>query len=202
MTAHELTGTKLELVQAALEALRRSGFHGASAREIARVGGFNQALIFYHFGSVRNLLLTGLDLVSERRMAAYGPAFSSARTVPELAALAREIYAADVEQGYVTVLGELVAGGVSDRELGREVFARIEPWIGLVERKLDDLLAGSPLESLVPSRDIAFAIVALYLGIDMLSHLQEDDGPATSLLGVAVGNAALAQALIATRRSG
>ena len=102
----------------------------------------------------------------------------------------------------MTVLGELVAGGVSDRELGREVFARIEPWIGLVERKLDELLAGSPLESLVPSRDIAFAIVALYLGIDMLSHLQEDDGAATSLLGVAVGNAALAQALIATRRSG
>ena len=54
----------------------------------------------------------------------------------------------------------------------------------------------------MPSRDIAFAIVALYLGIDMLSHLQEDDGAATSLLGVAVGNAALAQALIATRRSG
>ena len=75
MTAHELTGTKLELVQAALEALRRSGFHGASAREIASVGGFNQALIFYHFGSVRNLLLAALDLVSARRMPAYGPAF-------------------------------------------------------------------------------------------------------------------------------
>ncbi len=201
MAAQELTGTKLELVQAALEALRRSGYHGASAREIASVGGVNQALIFYHFGSVRKLLLAGLDLVSERRMSAYGPAFSRARTVPELAALAREIYAADLEQGYVTVLGELVAGGVSDAELGREVFARIEPWIELVEHKLDELLAGSALKSLVRSRDVAFAIVALYLGIDMLSHLQGDHAAAESLLGVAVGNAALVQALIGPGQS-
>ena len=103
--------------------------------------------------------------------------------------MAREIYAADLEQGYVTVLGELVAGGVSDRELGREVFARIEPWIELVERKLDELLAGSALECWSRSRDVAFAIVALYLGIDMLSHLQEDHAAAESLLDLAVGNA-------------
>ena len=115
-----------------LETLKTAGFHGASAREIARTGGFNQALIFYHFGSVRNALLAALDLVSARRMDAYRPAFEGARTIPELAALAREIYAADLEQGYVTVLGELVAGGVSDRELGREVVARIEPWIAMV----------------------------------------------------------------------
>ena len=65
-------------------------------------------------------------------MAAYRPAFANARTIPELASLAREIYRADLEQGYVTVLAELVAGGVSDRELGRAVVARIEPWIELV----------------------------------------------------------------------
>ncbi len=45
-----------------------------------RAGGFNQALIFYHFGSVRNLLLAVLDLISERRMSEYGPAFEQART--------------------------------------------------------------------------------------------------------------------------
>ena len=47
-------------------------------------------------------------------MRAYRPAFDSARTVSELAALAREIYAEDLENGYVTVLGEMVGGGMSD----------------------------------------------------------------------------------------
>jgi AcrR family transcriptional regulator len=197
-----LTGTKLEIVQAAMETLKSAGFHGASARQIARTGSFNQALIFYHFGSVRNLLLAALDLVSTRRMDAYRPAFTRARTIPELASLAREIYTADLEQGYVTVLGELVAGGMSDRELGRDVVARIEPWIEMVEHKLSELLAGSAFEAIVPPRDAAFAIVALYLGIDMLSHLEEDHAAAESLLDLSIRYAPLVGALLPSHRHG
>ncbi len=133
-------------------------------------------------------------------MDAYQPAFERARTVPELAGLAREIYTADLEQGYVTVLGELVAGGMSDRELGRQVFARIDPWIGLVEGKLTELLAASPLGAMVPARDVAFAIVALYLGVDMLSHLAEDNAAAESLLDLGIRYAPLAALLIPDRR--
>ena len=93
--AATLTGTKLKIAEAALETLKQRGFAGASAREIAGAGGFNQALIFYHFGSVQNALLAALDLVSARRMEAYGPAFERARTMPELASLAR----ADLRRG-------------------------------------------------------------------------------------------------------
>lgn len=196
-----LDGTKLEIVEAAVETLKTSGFHGASAREIARAGGFNQALIFYHFGSVRNLLLAALDLVSARRMQAYGPTFAGARTVPQLAALAREIYSADLEQGYVTVLGELVAGGVSDRDLGRAVFARIEPWIKMVDRKLTELVAGSVFEGLVSPRDAAFAIVALYLGVDMLTHLAQDPSAAESLLYLGIKYAPFAGAMLPSQPS-
>ncbi len=199
-SAEPLTSTKLEIAQAAVETLKRAGFHGASAREIARTGGFNQALIFYHFGSVQNALLAALDLVSDRRMDAYRPAFETARTIPELAALAREIYAADLEQGYVTVLGELVAGGMSDRELGREVVARIDPWITMVQDKLEKLLAGSALAAIVPPRDVAFAIVALYLGIDMLSQLTGDQAAAESLLDLGIRYAPIAGALLPSQQ--
>src|SRR5262249_15654276 len=144
------------------------------AREIAATGDFNQALIFYHFGSVDKLLLAALELVSARRMEAYGEALERARTIPELASLARDIYAEDLDNGYVTVLGEMVAAGVSNPELGTAVVALIEPWIAMVERKLRGLLGGSMFESIVPARDVAFAIVALYLGVDMLGHLDGD----------------------------
>ena len=197
-----LGGTKSTLVEAALETLKRKGFAGASAREIARAGGFNQALIFYHFGSVQNVLLAALDLVSARRMKAYAPAFEQARTVAELATLARRIYAEDLENGYVTVLGEMVAGGVANRELGREVAARLQPWIDMVERKLRELLAGSPFESVVPPRDVAFAIIALYLGVDMLSHLEGSTARAASLLDLGVRYAPLATMLLPSQRAG
>jgi AcrR family transcriptional regulator len=190
-----LSGTKLQIVEAALETLKTKGFAGSSARVIAREGGFNQALIFYHFGSVRTLLLAALDLIGDRRMNDYGPAFEAARTAPELARLARTIYDDDLERGNITALGEMVSGGVSDAALGAEVAARIEPWIGIVERKLEQLLAGSPLRSLGSPRDLAFGIVAAYFGVDMLSHLQRDRSRAESLLDLATRLAALADAV-------
>jgi AcrR family transcriptional regulator len=194
-----LGGTKARIVEAALETLKAKGFGGTSAREIAKSGGFNQALVFYHYGSVQNLLLAGLDLVSERRMRAYQPAFERAQTLPELAALARDIYREDLENGYVTVLGEMVAGGVSDRELGRLVVARLQPWVDMVERKVRALVAGSLFESMIAPRDLAFAIIALYLGIDMLSHLDGDRAAAESLLDLGLRAAPLAQALLPAR---
>ena len=192
-------GTKLVIVEAALGTLKARGFAGASARAIASEGGFNQALIFYHFGSVRNLLLAVLDLISERRMAEYGPAFERARTPTELAALARTIYADDLERGYITVLGEMVSGGVGDPELGVEVAARIEPWIAMVERKLEQLLRGTPVPLLASPRDLAFGLVALYFGVDMLSHLQSDRSRAESLLDLATRLSSLAEAVLPRR---
>ena len=49
---------------------------------------------------------------------------------------------------------------------------------------------------MVPPRDLAFAIIALYLGIDMLSHLDGDRARAESLLDLGVRAAPLAQALL------
>src|ERR1700729_4069169 len=105
MTSAGLTGTKLQIAEAALETLKSVGFSGASARAIAHQGGFNQALIFYHFGSVQTVLLAAFDLISERRMQEYGPQLAAADSARELAALARRIYEDDLERGYVTALG-------------------------------------------------------------------------------------------------
>jgi AcrR family transcriptional regulator len=194
------SGTKLHIVEAALRTLKTKGFAGASARVIAQEGNFNQALIFYHFGSVRNLLLAVLDLISERRMTEYGPAFERARGPRELATLARTIYAEDLERGYVTVLGEMVSGGVADAELGAEVAARIEPWIAMVERKIEQLLRGTPTPLFASPHDLAFGVVALYFGVDMLSHMQADQSRAESLLDLGTRLAGLAEAFLPGQR--
>jgi AcrR family transcriptional regulator len=196
--AGELNGTKLQIVEAALETLKANGFAGASARAIAHTGGFNQALIFYHFGTVQNALLASLDLISERRLAEYGPAFEAALRPTELVRLARVIYDEDRDRGYVTALGEMVSGGVSDPLLGAEVAARIQPWIEMVERKLEALLGGSPLplRAMVPTGDLAFGIVSAYFGVDMLSHMQRDHTRAEALLDLADRLAALLETVM------
>ncbi|HEX4036160.1 MAG TPA: helix-turn-helix domain-containing protein [Solirubrobacteraceae bacterium] len=201
-SAAEPIGTKLLIVEAALRTLKTNGFAGASARAIAHEGGFNQALIFYHFGSVRNLLLAVLDLISQRRMNEYGPAVERAHGPRELATIARTIYADDLERGYITVLGEMVSGGVADAELGAEVAARIEPWIGLLERKLEHLLKRSPALLLASPGDLAFGLVAIYFGVDMLSHLQADQSRAESLLDLGTRLAGLAEPFLSRQLEG
>jgi AcrR family transcriptional regulator len=168
------SGTKARLVEAALESLKRDGFAGSSARSIARRGGFNQALVFYHYGSVTNLLLAALDETSRRRMERYEGALDSAGTPADLLRIAREVYLEDLESGHITVLAEMLAGSLTNPELGPEITARMEPWIDFAERAVNKAVEGTPFAGLLPARDIAFAVVAFYIGADLLTVLDGD----------------------------
>ena len=173
--------TRRALVDAAIESLRFDGFAGASARAIATRAELNQALIFYHFGSVTDLLLAALDEVSARRLTRYSAAVESFGSLTELVAAATEIFREDLDEGYVTVLVEMIAGAASSPELGEQVAARIAPWRTFAAEVIDRAVAGTPLPSLIPVGDAAYAVVALYLGLEMLSHLDGDRAPALDL---------------------
>ena len=107
------TDTRAALIAAAITTLRESGFAAASARRIAATAGCNQALIFYHFGSVPDLLVAALEDISTRRMAAYRGLLDRMGTVAELVDAAREIVLTDLDEGHVTVLVEMFSGAQS-----------------------------------------------------------------------------------------
>ena len=182
-------GTRARIVEAAVQTIKERGFAATSARAIAATGGFNQALVFYHFGSVNDLLIAALDHTSELRMARYRAAIDSVNTLPELLAVASTAYREDLEGGHIKVLAEMIAGASAMPELGPEIAARMRPWVTFTEEAVTRVMAGSSLGPLVPSGDLAFAIVSLYLGAAMLSHLTDDPAPAESLFrtGATVG---------------
>ena len=165
--------TRRRIADAALKALQTEGFAGATSRAIARIGGFNQALIFYHYGSLENLLLAALDLSSEERMSRYRAALAGATTPRELARVAREIYREDSESGHVAVISQLVAGSVSHPELAQGIVDRMEPWVDLCAETIRRVVAGTPLEPVVPVDDVAYALVTFYLGANLLTHLDD-----------------------------
>jgi len=183
--------TRRLLVEAAIATLKEDGYGGASARAIAERANSNQGLIFYHFGSVANLLLAALDTVSSERLAHYGASIDRAGSLGELVGAATGIFSDDLDAGYVTVLVEMIAGASATPGLGPEVAARLKPWTEFAQRAIDTALADSPLGSVLPSEDVAYGIVALYLGLEMLSHLDGDRGPALALFAHASQLAAL-----------
>lgn len=182
----------------AVEALREEGFSGATARQIARRSGCNQGLVFYHFGSVTNLLLAALDEVSALRLARYQVAVGAARGLGDLVETAESVFEEDLDRGYMSVLAEMIAGASSTPGLAAEVAARIAPWRSFAAAAVRDTLDGTPLSHLLDPEELAHGIVALYLGLEMLAHLDGDRSAALALFDRARQMAGLLSALGAT----
>jgi AcrR family transcriptional regulator len=166
--------TRRQIVDAALDTLKSDGFAGATSRAIARAGGFNQALIFYHFGNLDGLLLAALDYTSEERLDRYRNAIADAGSVDELVAAVARLYAEDRERGHMTVVAQMVAGSAARPELKPALVERMEPWIELCEHALGKGFGWLGLPELVPRRELAYAFVTFYLGVNLMTQLDEN----------------------------
>jgi AcrR family transcriptional regulator len=166
------SGTRERIVEAALATLREEGFARTTARAIARRGAFNQALIFYHFGSVSNLLLEAFRATSDEQVARYRAAAAEVSSLSDLVAMARRLHDEDLESGAITAVTQLMAAA-TDPEDGRAILDRFEEWISLVQDALGRAVSG-PLAGAVPAREAAYAISAMFLGIELLTRLDPE----------------------------
>ena len=189
--------TRERILDAALETLRAEGFLGTTARSIARTGGFNQALVFYHFGSVDEVLLSAVDRMSQRRLTTYRGRLAEAADLPGIVAVAREVLAEDVQRGAMTVLSQLVAGAHGRVEFSRRLAASFDPWIDLVDEAVQRVVAGTGLDAVLPSRDVAVAMTGTFVGVELLSQLNPDSGHVEALLATLDTTANLFQGLLA-----
>src|SRR5260221_7399276 len=180
-TSSRSPATRQALVDAAVVVLRRDGFAKATARHIAATAGCNQGLVFYHFGTVHDLLLAALDQVSAARRDHYESAMRDVSTPSELVQLATSIFSEDLDSGDAALLVEMIGGSTGTPGLGAAVKQRIEPWTAFVTASISSAFGGSPLLDAAGADEIAYAVVALYLGLELLSHL---DGDRTRALAV------------------
>ncbi len=195
------TQTRAALITGAIEALREVGFAGASAREIARRAGCAQALVFYHFGSVADLLLAALDEVSQSRLARYSPLVGSASSLTGLIDSARTIFGEDLDAGHVTVLVEMIAGARAVPGLGEQVAHRLEPWREFAATAVRSVTDRSPMAALLPADEIAHALVAGLLGLELLANLDGDRAAAPAMFDRARAVAALLDATASAGRA-
>jgi AcrR family transcriptional regulator len=177
--------TRRALTEACIASLTELGAAGTSAREVARRAGVNQALVFYHFGSMNALLLAALDRVSEERLAAYGQVIAEAKDVGALFEQARRVLTQDLDRNHVAVLVELVAAARGDAEMLKQVNARLAPWKVLAENAVRRALpSGWLARRLAPKPEVAaHAVVAGLLGMELLATIEGDRDPALRVLG-------------------
>jgi AcrR family transcriptional regulator len=163
--------TRTRIIAAVLECLRTNGVVGTSARAIARTGDFNQALIFYHFGSVTELLIAAGLAESDRRAQRYSERLAGVTSLPELVAVARALHEEELAQGSVAVLTQMLAAAAHSDELRQALLDGFQPWMRLVEEAVERVLAGTPYAGVSPITDLSFTIASLFLGIELMSGL-------------------------------
>lgn len=178
------------IVEAAQRAITSQGYAGTSVRSIAAVGGFSPALVFYHFGSVDALLLAVLDSVTAERLSRYRTCLDGVVSLQGLAAAMSELYAEDLQLGQLTAVQEIVGAMAFDPRLGAAILARMQPWIDFATELAAGLTDGSPLAGVVDPVTIGSAVIALYLGLEIVARLRGGDTTGSKALVDALEGAA------------
>lgn len=173
--------TKARIVQATLTTLTKDGIVGTSARSIARAGDFNQALIFYHFGSVDNVIVAAVSEMGARRVQNHRSQLEQATSLLELVHIARRLHDDDSTSENMTVLAQAFAGAAGNDEMGPKLYAALEPWSQMLSETIDRVMGDSPITQVMPNRQIADAMSALFLGIELLDDLDPSRKQAESM---------------------
>ncbi|SHN00685.1 TetR/AcrR family transcriptional regulator [Cryptosporangium aurantiacum] len=159
--------TRQRLIDGAIETVRRNGIAGTSARTVAATAGVNQALVFYHFGSVADLLNEACRSSTAADVARYRDRFAAIRTLRELLTLGRELHADQRERGNVTLLAQMLAGAQGDERLAVATREAIQLWVREIESVLRRVVTGSPIEAVVDVSGLAHAVSAAFVGMEL-----------------------------------
>ena len=188
--------TRARIVEAALQTLKTEGIVGTSARAIARQGDFNQALIFYHFGSVDDLVVAAVSEMSRRRMGNHRPKLESAESLTELIAIGREIHNDDLVADNMAVLTQAFAGARAKSEIGVKLYNELAPWTDLVTDAVRRVLEGNAFAKAINAEHIAQVISALFLGLELLEDLDPERGSAEGVFDTLEGLARMLELLL------
>ncbi|MER6469413.1 TetR/AcrR family transcriptional regulator [Streptomyces collinus] len=165
--------TKTKLLEGALRTLTEQGIAKTSARTVASAAGVNQALVFYHFGSVDELLAAACRYGAERSVANYRDRLAAVSSLSELLAVGREIHERERADGHVALLGQLLAGAPTHAALGPAAAGGLDLWIAEIEQVLRRVLAATPFGEFTDPAALARAIAASFVGIELYEGADE-----------------------------
>jgi AcrR family transcriptional regulator len=168
-----MSDTKQRLLDGAIAAIREHGIAGVSARTIAAAAGVNQALVFYHFGTVHELLAAACTTSTAARVKDYAERFATVRSLPELLDLGRALHAQESSLGNVSVLAQLLAGAQNDAQLAPPTAAALRLWTDQIESVLHRILTGSPMADVTDIPGLAKAVSASFIGLELYEGVDQ-----------------------------
>jgi AcrR family transcriptional regulator len=173
-----LNATRQKLLSATADCLRETGMAGLSARVIASRAGVNQALVFYHFGTVADLVDAACRHAVDDSAEFYREQFTAVTSLSDLLAVGRSLHERERATGNVALMAQLMSGAQHDETLAAAARYSMNRWTAEIETVVARVLHGSPLADLVDSAGLARAISAGFIGLELYEGV---DAPGAAL---------------------
>ncbi|MBV9821517.1 MAG: TetR/AcrR family transcriptional regulator [Actinobacteria bacterium] len=166
--------TRERLLAGTVITLRDKGIAGTSARSIAAAAGVNQALVFYHFGSVDELIIAACQSATRARVALYADRLGEVTTLRELLGVGLDLHEAERIAGNTQVLAQVLAGAQQNAVLAEAAKQAFDLWISEIELTLRRILAASPIKAALDIPGLARAISAGFIGLELYEVADPD----------------------------
>lgn len=166
---------KRELIlDAAAGLIGRIGYAAASTRAVAAAADVPLSLVHYHFGSRAGLLAAVLERENSRLLERQRELFAGPGSLADRWRAAAAYLDQDMESGYVRMLWELWAAGLSDPELAMRWRSSVDGWIELLEETIAAWVLEHTRPLPLPAGALAGLVVIVYHGIE--TELLADGG--------------------------
>jgi AcrR family transcriptional regulator len=183
--------TRERIVQAARDVLVEHGHAGTSTRAVADAAGVNLSQVHYHFGGRQGLLIEVLQRENETLLARQHALFAAPGPLSEKWRLACDFLDDDMESGYVRVLWELWAAGLTDPELATGWREAVVKWHELLESVFEAWIEDVGLELPISARVMTNLVSDVFYGIEVhrLGGLEAGHREMLDALGVLIERA-------------
>ena len=175
-----MSSTRAKLVAAAAQTVRESGLAATSARTIAARAHVNQALVFYHFGTVSELLEAACRQAVDDSATYYRDQFSAVTSLPGLLAVGRELHERERASGDVAMMAQFMSGAQHDPVLARAASYAMARWTKEIEAVVGRVLQNGPLAEITDVGGLARALGAGFIGLELYEGV-DTDGMARAL---------------------
>lgn len=172
MSTHE---TRTALREATVRLASRNGVRGITARGIATEAGVNQALVFYHFGGVEDLLRQSFAEATGAMVARYTAELEQVRSFSELHEVGLRLAAQSRADGSAALLAHAVSAAFTDPIHAELLADSLRLWRGAVDDAVRRVLDTHELTSAVDHQALSGAISAASIGMITIDAL--DDAP-------------------------
>jgi AcrR family transcriptional regulator len=183
--------TRDRLIEAARDVLVAHGHAGTSTRAVADAAGVNLSQVHYHFGGRQGLLIEVFRRENEALLARQNALYAAPGPLSEKWRLACGFLEEDLHSGYVRVLWELWAAGLTDPELAAGWRDAVRGWRELLEEVFAAWVDEVGVELPITPRVMATLVANIFYGIevDLLAGLEAPHREVLEAIGALIERA-------------